>query len=128
MMLKLGKYVFSIHTAAYQSLTRIYQYRWQRQDRLMREPAYQYLGPGDVTVKIDGVIYPHFKGGLRQIDWMQLEASQGKPLMLVDGTGRIYGKWCIQEIQETNQRFASFGRPMKIEFRLGLIQYGLDKP
>ena len=125
-MLQLGQYVFSLDTAAYQRLKRSYPYTWQPQARTGREPAQQYTGPGAQQITLNGTMYPLFRGGLGQIDALKQEADQGKPLMLVDGTGMIWGRWCIQEITETRTLFHRDGTLMKIEFILQLIAYGED--
>jgi len=126
MMMKLGTLLFSVDTAAYQTISQQNQYRWQQQNRLGREPAYQYLGAGDTTLELEGVIYAHYKGGFGQVEAMRQEANQGKPLILVDGIGGIHGKWCIKSISETNSYFTSQGMPQKITFRLSIVKYGED--
>ena len=46
--------------------------------------------------------------------------------MLVDGTGRIWGLWVINRIDETQTLFSGNGVPQKIAFTLQLTQYGED--
>ncbi len=126
-MMGLGEYRFSVSTAAYQSLKRVTPYRWAEQPRLGREPAMQFVGPGKETVELEGVIYPHYAGGLKQVDTMRKEAGAGKPLVLVDGLGAVWGKWCVEEIGEDFTEFFPGGVPRKIQFRLRLARYGEDK-
>ena len=57
-MMILGVYPFSIHTAAYQELKRKWGWRWVKQDRLGRRPAYQFVGPDGESLSLNGVIYP----------------------------------------------------------------------
>ncbi|CAA0111502.1 Uncharacterised protein [BD1-7 clade bacterium] len=125
-MIAVGKYRFSIETAAYQQLTRVSQYRWQAQNRIGRTPAQQYLGPGSDTITLPGTIYPHYKGGLKQIDAMRAEAGLGEPLRVVTGLGHVLGSWCITEVEEVQTNFASLGVPLKQTFRLTMIAYGDD--
>ncbi|TAN71131.1 MAG: phage tail protein, partial [Magnetospirillum sp.] len=94
-MMALGGYRFSLSTAAYQDLDRTNEYRWAAQERMGRRSARQFTGPGDETIALSGVILPHYRGGLGQLDAMRAEAGKGKPLMLVDGLGRVWGKYCI---------------------------------
>ncbi|MDF1583906.1 MAG: phage tail protein [Methyloprofundus sp.] len=126
-MMKLGSYTFSINTAAYQSLQHSKQYRWKSQDRVGRIPAQQFTGEGEETITLEGVVYPHFKGGTGQLNAMRLEAGKGEPLMLVDGTGAIWQTWCIKQIDETQRELYSDSTPRKIEFNLQLIRYGDDQ-
>ena len=123
-LMKLGEYTFSIDSAAYQSLSRTTAYRWRSQPRVGRLPAQQFMGPGSETLSLDGVIYPHFKGGLNQVNAMRDEAGKGKPLMLVAGTGRIWQQWVINQIEETHKILLDDGTPRRVEFRLQLSRYG----
>lgn len=125
-LMKLGEYTFSIDSAAYQSLSRTTEFRWRSQARVGRLPAQQFIGPGSETVALDGVIYPHFKGGLGQLDAMRAEAGKGKPLMLVDGTGQIWHQWVIIQVEETHKILFETGTPGRVEFRLQLRRYGED--
>ncbi len=125
-MMALGQYRFSLPTAAYQNLKRTDAWRWASQDRLTRAPAKQFLGRGNVTLSLDGTIYPHFRGGLGQVAAMRAEADKGQPLQLVDGLGKVWGKWVIEEITETSTNFLAEGVPLKIDFSLSLSAYGED--
>jgi uncharacterized protein len=125
-MMALGGYRFAIGTAAYQTLRRATEYRWAQMNRIGRRPAMQYVGPGIDSIDLDGVIYPHFRGGLWQVETMRTEAGLGAPLMLVAGTGYGLGRWVILSVEETESVFMSNGAPRKIEFRLGLKAYGDD--
>jgi len=125
-IMTLGRYRFSMATAAYQELRHSVEYRWPKQDRLTRKPARQFTGPRDETIGLSGVIYPHHQGGLTQLDAMRTEAGQGKPLMLTDGLGHVWGQWVILRVEDTGTVFWSNGAPRKIDFRLELARYGED--
>jgi hypothetical protein len=126
-MMMLGtEYMFSVGTAAYQSLRRSSAYRWPAQERIGRRPARQYVGPGDETITLDGTVYPHYLGGTGQIERMREVAGRGEPLTLVDGIGRNLGQWCIERVEETDEVFDADGLPRRMDFRLGLACYGED--
>jgi len=125
-MMKLGRYTFSLKTAAYQDLKRSTAYRWQQQDRINRRPAQQYLGIGEETISLSGTVYPYFKGGTKQINAIRAEAETGKPLLLIDGTGMVWGKMVIKKINETQKILFSDGTPRQIDFSLELAYYGND--
>jgi hypothetical protein len=38
------------------------------------------------------MIYPHFEGGLRQVELMRLQAGTDVPFMMVDGLGWVWKK------------------------------------
>jgi phage protein U len=125
-MMALGTYRFSIDSAAYQELKHSQAYRWQAQERIQRRPAMQFLGAGEESIELSGVIYPHFKGGLEQLDTMRAEASKGQPLLLVDGLGFVWGQWVITQIDEGQSFFQGNGQPLKQSFQLKLVNYGAD--
>ncbi len=125
-MMALGTYRFSLGTAAYQTLKRSDAWRWASQDRLTRPPALQYLGKGRSSITLDGVIHPHFRGGLGQIEAMRAEAGGGKPLLLTDGLGKIWGSWVIEELSENGTDFTAEGVALKIDFSVTLAAYGED--
>jgi phage protein U len=122
----LGQYQFSVDNAAADSLSRTKNYRWQAQNRLGRDPSQQYIGPGKTSIQIQGTIYPHFRGGLGQIDSMKAEAQDGKALDLVDGRGKNLGKFVIKSIQDTEKKFV-MDIPRQIDFSLVLESYGQDR-
>lgn len=125
-MMALGSYRFSIDSAAYQELKHSQAYRWQTQERLQRRPAMQFVGAGEESIELSGVIYPHFKGGLDQLDTMRAEASKGQPLLLVDGLGFVWGRWVITQIDEGQSFLQGNGQPLKQSFQLKLVNYGAD--
>ncbi len=125
-MMALGSYRFSIDSAAYQELKHSQAYRWQAQERLQRRPAMQFVGAGEESIELSGVIYPHFKGGLEQLDTMRTEANKGQPLLLVDGLGFVWGQWVITQIDEGQSFLQGNGQPLKQSFQLKLVNYGAD--
>lgn len=124
MMLALGPYRFSLNTSAYQSLKRSSEYRWPAIERIGKEPLLQAIGPGCDHIDLDGVIYPHFRGGLGQINAMRDSAAKQEPLMLINGQGNVLGRFVITQIEESQNTFLADGAPRKIEFRLSLERYG----
>ena len=124
MMLALGPYRFSLNTSAYQSLKRSSEYRWPSIERIGKEPLLQAIGPGCDRIDLDGVIYPHFRGGLGQINAMRDSAAKQEPLMLINGQGNVLGRFVITQIEESQNTFLADGAPRKIEFRLSLEHYG----
>ena len=125
-MMALGTFRFGVGNDAYQSFSRSASYRHAKVDRLGRDPALQYLGPDAQTIQIEGVIYPHYKGGLRQVDAMRAMASTGYPMMMVDGLGWVWKRWVILRVDETKTLQMRDGAPRKIEFKMELQSYGLD--
>lgn len=116
-----------MNTAAYQTFRRSAGWRWEQLDRTGRAPALQFLGRDSDEISLEGVIYPHFKGGLRQVELMRLVADRGEPMILVDGLGWIWERWVITTVEETKGVFMADGAPRKIEFAITLKAYGQDR-
>lgn len=128
-MAKLGDYMFSLDTSAFQTLQRQTAFRWPLQNRIGRAPAAQFTGLGEDKIELQGAIYPHFRGGLGQVGLMRESAARGDPLPLIygfDQVGQYCGLWCIENIQESRSVFIRNGSPLKIEFSLSLTYYGED--
>lgn len=125
MLLALGDYRFSISTAAFATLERVSRYTWAAQERVGTLTARQFTG-WDETISLDGVVYPHYRGGVGQIDAMRHMAGTGQPLLMVSGLGHVMGEWVIEEITETQSYLLSDGQPRKQEFRLSIARYGED--
>ena len=125
-MMALGAFRFGITGGDYQELKRSASYRWPTQERIGRMPASQFVGPGTQTVTLSGVIYPHFKGGLRQVEAMRAIAGFGRPMMLTDGLGFVFRRWCITRVEETKSVLLVDGTPRKIDFQVTLQSYGRD--
>lgn len=96
-MMMLAPYPFMLRTAAPQTIARRSGYRWERQARIGRKPANQFLGAGLDEITLSGEILPHFAGGYGQLDAMRALAGCGKPLLLVSGRGHVLGEWGITE-------------------------------
>ena len=125
-MMALGAFRFGISTGDYQRLRRRAEFRWPVQERVGRAPASQFVGKGLVSVGLSGVIYPHFRGGLRQIEAMEALGGLGRPMMLVDGLGWVFDLWCILAVEQTKTVLFADGVPRRIEFQIELQSYGGD--
>lgn len=125
-MMALGTFRFGVGKPSYQTFSRSTTYRWEALERTGRTPAMQYLGPGADEITLEGTIYPHFKGGLRQVDLMRLTAGTGTPMILVDGLGFVWKRWCILSVDEKKTHFLPDGTPRRIDFSLVLTAYGED--
>lgn len=128
-MAKLGSFYFALDTAAYQTLERTSSYRWSQVDRIGRKPASQYTGRDAETITLNGTIYPHFMGGLGQIDYIRQMAAKGDPLLLVmtdTKRGQNIGYWVVKELREKRSNLFDTGAPRKIEFTITIAEYGED--
>lgn len=119
MMMIFGMFVFSIPTATYQSLQRSTSWRHASNSRVGNAPAYQYVGPGEDTITLDGSIVPEF-GSQMSVTALRLMGDTGKSFPLIAGNGKVYGLWKIDSVDETQTFFYPNGTPRKVEFSLKL--------
>lgn len=119
MMMIFGMFVFSIPTATYQSLQRSTSWRHASNSRVGQAPAYQYLGPGEDTITLDGSIVPEF-GSQLSLTALRLMGNTGKSFPLIAGNGKIYGLWKLDSVDDTQTFFHPDGTPKKVEFSLKL--------
>ncbi|RON97122.1 oxidoreductase [Pseudomonas fluorescens] len=127
MMLALGMFVFSLSTAAYQALQRQTEWRHASNNRVGAAPARQFLGRGDDSITLPGVILPELAGSALSLDALRLMANTGKAWPMVEGTGRIYGLWIIESMSETKTLFFRDGTPRRIEFTVSLKRIDDDR-
>ncbi len=120
MMMALGTFVFSLSTLAYQQLQRQTSWRHASSDRVGARAARQFLGPGEDSIELSGLVAPELTGTPASIDTLRDLADEGKPLALVDGTGAVHGAYVIASLSETRTLFFADGAARRIEFQLSL--------
>lgn len=127
-ILQLGSFQFTLPDGVPQTLERVAEYRWGEQERILREPAYQFVGAGSQEITLDGILYPGFSGTQSTLETLRTLAASGEAQMLTDGLGRVLGKWAITRVREGQSSFAPGGAPRRIDFALTLVRYGEDTP
>ncbi|MBV6863784.1 phage tail protein [Xanthomonas euvesicatoria] len=120
MMMSYGTFVFSLDSAAFLQLQRQMSWRHASSERVGARAASQFLGPGDDTIDLSGLIAPELTGTRASLDTLRELAADGEPLPLVDGTGVVYGPYLLLAINETASLFFEDGTPRRIEFQLSL--------
>ena len=120
MLMALGMFVFGLPTLAYQELQRQTTWRHPSNSRVGGRPARQYVGPGDDTITLSGVLAPEFKGSTRTLLQLREMANSGKAWALVSGAGEVFGAWVIENLTETRTVLMDNGAPRRIEFELQL--------
>ncbi|MBB3924149.1 phage tail protein [Xanthomonas arboricola] len=120
MMMSYGTFVFALDSAAYLQLQRQMSWRHGTSERVGARPASQFLGPGDETIELSGLIAPELTGTRASLDTLRELAADGAPLPLVDGTGWVYGPYVLLAVNETASLFFPDGTPRRVEFQLSL--------
>lgn len=119
-------FYFNLDTAAFNELRRQTEFRWASQERLSRRPAQQAVGVGEDKLSLKGVIFPTFKGGLKQLDTLRSIGGQLLPLNLTTGYGVVLGTWCLRSMDEEQGALLAGGIPRKQTFSLEFSRYGDD--
>lgn len=122
MMMALGLFVFELRTVPYQQLQRQTQWRHPSNSRVGVRPARQYVGPGDDTITLSGVLYPEVTGGRVSLAVLRAMAETGKAWPLLEGSGVFYGLWVIEDIEEAGSLFFADGSARKIDFSIKIAR------
>ncbi len=119
-MMTLGLFVFGIDTLAYQEFKRSQEWRHPSQARVGVRPGSQFLGPGDDKITLSGWYSPEISRGLVSLETLRSMADTGEAWPLIEGTGRIYGFYVIESLEEGRTIFLDNGASQRTEFTLSL--------
>lgn len=120
MMMILGMFVFSLPTLAYHELQRQTAWKFGSNARVGLRDALQYTGKGDDTITLTGWIAPELTGSALSLDALRLMADTGKSWILIQGTGRIYGSYVIEGMDEGRTILDGSGDAKRIDFTIKL--------
>lgn len=122
MMLALDQFVFSMDTLPWQELQRQTQWKHRGNSRIGARDSRQFLGPGDDTVTITGVLVPQITGSAQSLEDLRAMADAGEAYVLVDATGLVYGAFVIEAVSETQGGHDKDGAARRIDFSVGLTR------
>ena len=94
-MAMLGGFQFGIDTAAFQELNRNTEWHWPAQDVFDGRPVVQFVGWGEDSISLPGVVYPEHWGGTAQLEALRALGDTGTPQMLINGRGNVLGLWVV---------------------------------
>lgn len=120
MLMAIGPFPFMQSTLPHQSARRSTEWRHPTQGRVDYRPASQFVGAGDETMTLSGVLMPEITGGAMSLDALRLLAAAGMAWPLIEGTGRILGLWVILAVEQTGTYLMADGAPQRIEFSVSL--------
>lgn len=124
-MMVLGDFEFKIATAAFQTLERRHRQNKAVLKRIGRKSASQHINTELGTIKLMGVVLPHWNGGWGQMDRLRAMADSERPHTLIDGFGKNWGRWDIIDVGEKAGDYFN-GAPLRIDFDVTLQEYGED--
>jgi hypothetical protein len=125
-LLQLGPHQFEVAPLSYSQLQSRVEFRWPAQGRLGREPALQFLGPGEKRITISGLLFPEVLGGWDAFRAFERSAASGQPMLMTLGTGHIFGRVVITAIGEVHEAIGCAGLPRKLSFDIEVARYGGD--
>ena len=126
MMMVFGMFVFMLRTTPYQQLRHSQEWRHVKNERVNQSASWQYIGAGDDTVTLEGVLYPEITGGNLSLFALETIGFAGRPWPLIEGDGRIYGMYVLTRLDRGKSEFDQYGNPKKIEFTLSLSRVDTD--
>ncbi|MDB5610670.1 MAG: phage protein [Bradyrhizobium sp.] len=124
-----------VDTPNFETFQRDVQFTWASAERLSRDPAMQFTGPGEDNISIAGRMFPYHFGGLSTLDRLRKAGRAGKPMIMVRfyplinpaGYGsEVVGNYVIKRVQTVESKIGAIGIAHKIDFTLELQRYGDD--
>ena len=116
MMMIYGMFVFQLSTLPHQQIQQSRNWRHVKNERINRSASWQYIGAGDATITLSGLLYPEITGGEVSLTALTTQAYAGRPWPLIDGVGQIYGMYVITVLNTTRSELDRYGKARKIEF------------
>lgn len=121
-LMVLGMFVFGMKSLPYQEFQRRMSWRHATSERHTERPAAQYVGLGEDTVSLTGVLVPEVAGSFSAIDNLVDMASTGDNWPLLDGAGQIWGSYRIENIDLRGTSIISGGIARRTEFAVDLVR------
>lgn len=122
MMMSLDQFVFGLDTLAYQELQRQTQWKHRNVSRVGARDARQFVGPGEDTITLNGMLAPELTGSLDSLDELRTMADTGDSYVLVDGTGLVFGAFVIESMSESQTFHDDEGVPRRVEFTINMTR------
>ncbi len=120
-MMALGLFVFSVDTAAFQSMARKLAWRHPSAARVGARPSHQFLGVDDESITLTGVTHTGLaRLGRVSIEVLEEMGNTGQAWLLIGGDFKVYGHYLIESLETTHTEFYPDGTARKIEFTLSL--------
>ncbi len=120
MLMALDQFVFSLATLAYTELQRQTAWKHRTSSRVGARDARQFVGPGEDSISLQGLLAPEVTGTLASLDELRAMADAGDAYVMVDGAGKVYGAFVIESINENQSFHSQDGTPRRIEFTIAL--------
>lgn len=110
-LMTLGMFVFGMDTVPYDDLVRRVSWRHGDSERFQARAASQFLGPGEDSVIINGLIVPEIAGTYSSLDTLRAMGDTGDSWQLLDGLGRVLGQYRLESVEEGHRGIMAGGIP-----------------
>lgn len=128
MQLCIGQFVFTPDDLSFTDLQRQRAWNYAENSVASGRAPKQYIGPGEDSVTLNGIVYQEHGIGTRQsIENLADMASTGQGYVVMDGSGYLYGVYVIESISENKSILVFEGVPRKIEFNVTLKRVDDDR-
>lgn len=128
-LIALGPHIFQLLPLSLQRLEEETEANWPVVQRFGMGPARQFTGPGDGTLKIEGLIFNEEFGGFSQYMALKKTQAAGRPVPLL-GWGEagayamVLGPVCILKVSATHEAIGPGGIGRKITFNVEVARFG----
>lgn len=118
----LGEFVFGLAADfPYERLERKTSGGWVSLDIISSKPISHQTGQGLETLRLTGKA--QLAAGMQSVEQLRLMANARKPYTLVDGLGRVWGRWRIDAVNEQQTRVLDDGTATLLEWTLELQEF-----
>ena len=97
-MMAFGYFIFNLYTTPYQTNQHDKEWRHPSNSRVGARPSYQFVGVGEETITLSGVLMPEITGGRVSLELLEKMADTGKAYPLIEGSGVFYGLFIVRKI------------------------------
>jgi phage protein U len=118
----LGEFIFGLSSGfPYETLDRKTSGGWVSLDIISSKPRSHQTGQGLEELRLNGKA--QFAAGMAKLDELRAMADARVPYVLVDGVGRVWGRWRIDGVNEGQKRVLDDGTTTLLEWSLDLSEF-----
>lgn len=126
-LLRLGKFKFTVPTVSYETFVKKLSADWTRQKKYRSPNSQHWGGMNSIEGTLQGTIYTELDLaggpiGTTQLNNLVKMMRAGKSYSLVTGIGVNLGKWIIKDLEINESFHYSNGIPRKQTFTLNIEQ------
>lgn len=121
-LLAIGMFIFGLPRLVYEEMQQRASWRWATSDRVGARPATQFLGPGDDTISLSGVLVPEIAGSFSDIARIKEMAASGEVCPVVLGTGEVLGDYRIEAVDTRGKSIVAGGLARMTDFAIDLVR------